>query len=314
MITPIIETERLILRPLTVQDAPDIFERWCTDERVAKYVTWSVHGSVKETEQWLAMEEAGLESDESYQWGFTLKESGYLFGSGGFFYNEEEEAWELGYNLMFKFWNQGYATEAAKAMLDFGINVLQEKEFMARHAVDNPASGAVMRKCGFQYEKNEMHTKFDGVTSYDTKKHRLIVLKDNEIELTLERKTEGNPEKGWVPAYHFAICKPDGTKMGVCDLRIGHNEMLYYGGNIGYRIEEEYRGHHYAGKACLLLFELAKKHNLEYLIITCNPDNYPSRKTCEYAGGKLIEIAEVPEGNDMRERGETEKCIYNFVL
>lgn len=72
--------------------------------------------------------------------------------------------------------------------------------------------------------------------------------------------------------------------MGSCDLRIGHNENLYYGGNIGYRVEEAYRGNHYAGKACLLLFELARKHDLQYLIITCNPDNAASRKTCEYAG------------------------------
>ena len=55
--------------------------------------------------------------------------------------------------------------------------------------------------------------------------------------------------------------------MGVCDLRIGHNDNVYYGGNIGYSIGEAYRGHHYAAKACLLLFELAKKHNLEYVII-----------------------------------------------
>lgn len=139
-------------------------------------------------------------------------------------------------------------------------------------------------------------------------------LKNDEIQLLLEKAVEGDDEKGWVPAYHFAICDLKGNKMGVCDLRIGHNEKLYYGGNIGYRIEEEYRGHHYAGKACLLLFELARRHDLEYVIITCNPDNYASRKTCEYAGGKLIEIVEVPEGNDMRERGEMEKCIYRFNL
>ena len=139
-------------------------------------------------------------------------------------------------------------------------------------------------------------------------------LKNDEIQLILEKTADGNVEKGWVPAYHFAICDLKGNKMGVCDLRIGHNEKLYYGGNIGYRIEEEYRGHHYAGKACLLLFELARRHDLEYVIITCNPDNYASRKTCEYAGGKLIEIVEVPEGNDMRERGEMEKCIYRFEV
>lgn len=139
-------------------------------------------------------------------------------------------------------------------------------------------------------------------------------LKDEEISLVLERTAAANPERGWVPAYYFAICNKDGVKIGECDLRVGHNENTYYGGNIGYSINEEYRGHHYAGKACLLLFELAKRHNMDYLIISCDPDNFASRKTCEYAGGKLSEIAELPEGNDMRSNGETEKCIYKFML
>ena len=139
-------------------------------------------------------------------------------------------------------------------------------------------------------------------------------LKNDEVQLVLERTAEGNPSKNWVPAYHFAICSLDGTKMGSCDLRIGYNERLYYGGNIGYGIDEAYRGHHYAGKACLLLFELAKKHHMPYVIITCNPNNQASRKTCEYAGGKLLEIAELPDWHNMREEGETEECIYRFDL
>ena len=139
-------------------------------------------------------------------------------------------------------------------------------------------------------------------------------LKSEEISLVLERTAAANPERGWVPAYYFAIRNKDGAKIGECDLRVGHNENTYYGGNIGYSINEEYRGHHYAGKACLLLFELAKRHNMDYLIISCDPDNFASRKTCEYAGGKLSEIAELPEGNDMRSNGETEKCIYKFIL
>lgn len=139
-------------------------------------------------------------------------------------------------------------------------------------------------------------------------------LKNDEIQLILEKIVDENPQKGWLPAYHFAICNLDGEKMGVCDLRIGHNEKVYYGGNIGYRIEEKYRGHHYAGKACLLLFKLARRYNLDYLIITCNPDNHASRRTCEYVGGELLEIVELPEENDMRLDGETEKCIYKIVI
>lgn len=139
-------------------------------------------------------------------------------------------------------------------------------------------------------------------------------LKSDEIQLVLEKTVNGDEERNWVPAYHFSISDLNGTKMGVCDLRIGYNDNLYYGGHIGYTVYTEYRGCHYAGKACLLLFQLARKHNMSYLYITCNPDNHASRKTCEYAGGKLLEIAELPKENDMRDRGEFEKCIYKFTL
>lgn len=139
-------------------------------------------------------------------------------------------------------------------------------------------------------------------------------LKNAEIQLLLEKTVDGDEERKWVPAYHFSINDLNGIRMGVCDLRVGYNDNLYYGGHIGYRVFPEYRGNHYARKACLLLFQLARKHGMNYLYITCNPDNFASRKTCEYAGGKLLEIVELPEGNDMRDDGEFEKCIYQFIL
>lgn len=139
-------------------------------------------------------------------------------------------------------------------------------------------------------------------------------LKNDEIWLRLDKVGEGNPAKNWVPAYYFTIMNHAGEEMGTCDLRIGHNDLTYFGGNIGYAVHEIYRGHHYAGKACRLLFELAKKHDMGYVIITCNPDNIASYKTCEWLGARLLEIAEVPQGNDMRERGETHKRIYRMTL
>ena len=140
-------------------------------------------------------------------------------------------------------------------------------------------------------------------------------LKNDEIQLVLEKTVEADPAKDWLPAYIFTIRDLKGEKMGACDLRIGHNLSVYYGGNIGYSVAEQCRGHHYAGKACKLLFGLARRHGMDYLIITCNPDNWPSRRTCEYLGGELLEIAELPEDNDMRvEDGATHKCIYRFDL
>ena len=145
---------------------------------------------------------------------------------------------------------------------------------------------------------------------FDTK-----FLRNDEIILRLVKTAPADSEKGYVPAYYFDICSArTGRAMGRCDLRIGHTENVYYGGNIGYSVQEEYRGHHYAGKACLLLFELSKLHGMEYLYITCNPWNIASRKTCEYVGGVLETIVDLPEDNEMYKKGDRRKCIYRVPL
>ncbi len=138
---------------------------------------------------------------------------------------------------------------------------------------------------------------------------------DDEIFLKLERTAEADPARKRVPAYYFKICRlMDDVEMGICDLRIGHEIGLYYGGNIGYTVYEPFRGHYYAGKACKLLFKQARKHDLGYLYITCNPNNLASRKSCEFAGAVLEDIVDLPEDNDMYQDGERQKCIYRFAL
>ena len=139
------------------------------------------------------------------------------------------------------------------------------------------------------------------------------MIKGEEIDLRLEKTVPGNEELKWVPAYHFHITLSGKTEpIGKIDIRIGYNENLYYGGHIGYTVYEPYRGNHYAGKAVLLLKKVAVAHDMKKLIITCNPDNIASRKTCEYVGAKLKEIVDIPEYNDMYKRGETQKCIYEW--
>ncbi|MCR8968450.1 GNAT family N-acetyltransferase [Facklamia sp. 7083-14-GEN3] len=142
---------------------------------------------------------------------------------------------------------------------------------------------------------------------YDTS-----LLKDQTIYLKLKKTSEAQAEKNWVPAYYFDICLLNGTKIGYCDLRIGHNKNTYIGGNIGYGIDADYRGNHYAAKACRLLFKLAKQHNMSYLIITTDPANIASYRTCERLGGELIEIADIPKNHDMYQRGMRKVNIYQF--
>lgn len=140
-------------------------------------------------------------------------------------------------------------------------------------------------------------------------------LEDGEISLRQVELARDDPQRKWDPAFHFDILDRTGARVGGCNLRLGHSEALYYAGNIGYEIDGPYRGHHYAGKACRLLFELARRQGMEYVIIVCAPSNQPSRKTCEWLGGELLEVAELPEDSDMRlEDGETHKCIYKFRI
>ena len=139
-------------------------------------------------------------------------------------------------------------------------------------------------------------------------------LTTDEIFLKLYKTCEAQPEKRWLPAYYFEICLPDGTKVGTCDLRVGHNDKTYIGGNIGYAVDETYRGHRYATEACKLLFQQAKKHGLDHVIITCDPSNVASYKTCEYAGCTYIETADISEDNEMYAEGKRQVRIYRFDL
>ena len=141
------------------------------------------------------------------------------------------------------------------------------------------------------------------------------LLKTEEISLRQVELAPDDSQRKWDPAFHFDILDHTGAQIGGCNLRLGHSEALYYAGNIGYQIDEPYRGHHYAGKACKLLFQLARRQGMEYVIIVCAPDNQPSRKTCEWLGGELLEIAELPEDSEQRRlTGESHRCIYKFRL
>jgi tagatose 1,6-diphosphate aldolase len=88
-----------------------------------------------------------------------------------------------------------------------------------------------------------------------------------------------------VPAYFFQIVRlSDQAEVGWCDLRVGHNQNTFFGGNIGYGIREAYRGNHYAGKACRLLLTLARKHDMGFVLITARPRTWPPRKPACIAG------------------------------
>ncbi len=141
-------------------------------------------------------------------------------------------------------------------------------------------------------------------------------LVDKDLELVLVEKRPEDPERERVPAYVFEM-RLAGTdkKIGEIELRIGNIEKIVkYSGHIGYGVDPEYRGHRYAARSCRLLFPLAKRHGINTLWITCAPDNIASRKTCEIAGGKFVEIVDLPENNDIYREDDRQRCRYRFDL
>ena len=162
MNTPILETERLILRPFKEDDAINVFECWESDPDVAKYMFWTSHNDIAKTKEWIDFELGQIEKDDWYRYAIVQKENKELMGTAILYYDEEVDCWEIGYNLGKKYWNKGYVTEAMKKVIAFAQEELHISEIVGRYAKENPASGNVMRKLGFQYEKDIPYPCNDG--------------------------------------------------------------------------------------------------------------------------------------------------------
>ncbi len=175
MKTPVIETERLLLRPLTVKDAEAIFEGWARDKDVARYMRWNPHKSIEETIEWLAGEEAAAEREDIYNWGFVLKADQKLIGSGGLIFSEKHQMFEIGYNLAQDYWGKGFATEAARRIVEYASEKLKIKILFATHATDNVASGKLIEKIGFHYRDEGTYSSFDESRMFQSKEYIMIL-------------------------------------------------------------------------------------------------------------------------------------------
>ena len=177
MNTPILETDRLILRPFRTDDALTVFECWESDPDVAKYMFWTSHNDIEKTKEWISFELGQIEKDDWYRFAIVVKETNELAGTALIYYEEEVTCWEVGYNLGKKYWGKGYTTEALRRALDFATEELHLTEFVGRYAKENPASGNVMKKLGFKYEKDIPYACNDGAVMREGIQCRLIVNK-----------------------------------------------------------------------------------------------------------------------------------------
>ena len=174
MINTIIKTERLILRPLTLADANIAYHGWTGDPEVAKYVSWLPHHSIDDTVEWLKEIEwkhdntGNIMPNDNYIWGFTLKETDELFGSGGLIWEEEWQIFQVGYNIIKTHWNHGYTTEAMRAIFRFASTNLGIKKVSGGHAKENLASAKVIKKLGFIYSHDDITPHVDGICFFNS--------------------------------------------------------------------------------------------------------------------------------------------------
>ena len=123
----------------------------------------------------------------------------------------------------------------------------------------------------------------DPTTSEIFQRPKTII--SDELELFLFEMQMENPLKKTPPTYVFQIKSHNNETLGMIRLRLTNDtDFLNYFGHVGYFIKTKARGHYYAAKALKMLLPLAKVHNITPLIITCNPDNIPSIKTCQKVG------------------------------
>ncbi|MDK2587224.1 GNAT family N-acetyltransferase [Romboutsia sedimentorum] len=139
-------TERLKLRPFTIDDAKYVYE-YASDEQTVKYLTWPMHKDIEHTKR--VIENFYI----PYPGTYAVEEnvSGKCIGSLGISINDKSDSVTYGIAINSQFWNKGYATEILTKAIKFTFEVLKAKKAHGEHLIGNDASGKIMLKCGMQY-------------------------------------------------------------------------------------------------------------------------------------------------------------------
>lgn len=149
---PVLATPRLRLRPLSMRDEKDMF-RYASDPAVSRHVLWDTHESPRETRAFLRAAIRQYRTGAPASFAIERLSDRRMIGTIGFMWlNTDHRSAEVGYSLARDCWNQGYCTEALRAVLRFGFDTLRLNRIEAQHETDNPASGRVMEKAGMRCE------------------------------------------------------------------------------------------------------------------------------------------------------------------
>jgi len=150
---PVLETPRLILRPLALGDAPHL-ARMAGRREIADTTISIPHPySEEQAREWIAAHIGPSDTKKEVVFAVTLKSDGQLIGTVGLRdIDLEHSQTEMGFWMAVELWGQGYATESSAAALRFGFEGLNLNRIYAHHMVRNPASGRGLEKIGMKQE------------------------------------------------------------------------------------------------------------------------------------------------------------------
>lgn len=149
---PVLETERLRLRAITVEDAEDVFD-YGKDPESNMFMPWPTHLTIADTYAYLETIPKNHAARERLGFAITLKEDGKFIGSCDYHtISLAHHRVMLGYVLNKKHWGNGYMTEAVHEMIRFAFEEMEMHRVSAHCDEDNIRSARVMERCGMKFE------------------------------------------------------------------------------------------------------------------------------------------------------------------
>lgn len=177
---PTLETERLILRKITRDDAGDMFD-YASDPEVSRYTTWEPHRTIEDSLKYIDFVLTKYENNEPSDWGIIDKRSGKFIGTAGFVYiNSHHSRAEIGYSLSNKHWGKGITTEAVQEIIRYGFTKLALNRIEARAEVRNIGSWRVMEKVNMKFEGILRQHLFAKGEFHDVKIYSILADEDKE--------------------------------------------------------------------------------------------------------------------------------------
>lgn len=149
-------TERLTLRPFTMNDREELFT--ITQEpNIFQYFPTKAAWAMEKVEKAIQHQIDHWRQFGYGLWAVTLTNTGQLMGWCGLEFLPEMNETEVGYLLSREFWGQGYATEAAKASVHFGLHEIELKEIIGLTDPQNIASQRVLEHCGLVFTRSAQY-------------------------------------------------------------------------------------------------------------------------------------------------------------